>query len=158
MAADIFSKRPELKPAAMATVAERRFEDAKALCDTGKNSRANGAAYLVGFVSEILLKARLVEKWPNIARKRQHEVADAEQQIWRLIWRQHDLEVMLAFLPDLVVALKKRGERDHHDYAQDLKKLCATWTIQARYSPNSILLKEARDMLDRIRRLKELLK
>ena len=158
MASSIFDKEPRLKPAAMATVAERRFDDAEALCRTGDNARANGAAYVAGFVVEILLKARLVDKYPVIARKRQHEVMDDEQEVWRLIWKQHDLEAMLARMRELEAALKTRGERDGHDYFAELKKVCASWTIQARYSPRMMLMDEAKQWLERVRLLKELLK
>jgi hypothetical protein len=142
----------------MATVAERRFADAEALSQTNVNARANGVAYLVGFVVEILLKARLVAKFPAIARKRQHDVTDAERDVWRLIWRQHDLEAMLERMNELEAAVKSRGDRDGHDYLADLKKVCATWTIQARYSPRTMLMAEAREWLERVRLLKELLK
>ena len=158
MASGIFIKEPKLKPSAMAGVAERRFNDAVALCDTGENARANGAAYLAGFVIEILLKARLVSKFESIARKRPHEVGDADREVWNLIWRRHDLEGMVTALKELEVALKARGERDGIDYAAELKKVCAEWTIQARYSPRTMLMSEARDILERVRRLKELLK
>lgn len=142
----------------MATVAERRFADAEALSETNENARANGVAYLVGFVVEILLKAHLVAKFPSIARKRQHEVTDAERDVWRLIWRQHDLEAMLEKMSELEAALKTRGERDSRDYLADLKKVCATWTIYSRYSPRTIPMAEAREWLERVRSLKELLK
>jgi hypothetical protein len=81
----IFGKQSALRPSAMATVAERRFNDADALRQTGINARANGVAYLAGFVIEILLKAQLVKSFPEIARKRQHEVTGNEEEIWRLI-------------------------------------------------------------------------
>ncbi len=45
MAADIWDRQPELKPSAMAAIAERRFGDAEALAATGSNARANGVAY-----------------------------------------------------------------------------------------------------------------
>lgn len=146
----------------MATVADRRSEDAVALCATGENARANGAAYLAGFVIEILLKARLVEKYPEIARKRQHEIdfdrGSNEREIWLLIWKQHDLEAMLSNLDDLEAALKKRGERDGNRYLQDLKTVCATWTIQARYSTHMISHRDAQELIERVRLLKENLK
>lgn len=142
----------------MAAVAERRFGDAEALSQTSDNARANGVAYLVGFVVEILLKARLVDKFPEIARKRQHEVIESERDVWRLIWRQHDLEAMLEKMSELEAALKRRGERDGQDYSADLKKVCATWIIQARYSPRTMPMSEARQWLERVRTLKELLK
>src|SRR5947209_98829 len=105
MAGGIFDKNPVLKPKAMRVVAERRFADAEALRETKQNARANGVAYLAGFVIEILLKARLVAKYPRIAKKRQHELKDDEKGIWRLIWRQHDLEAMLTQMTELEAAL-----------------------------------------------------
>src|SRR5438132_14293983 len=100
MASEIFQKQLQLKPTAMHTVAKRRFDDAQALCKTRDNARGNGVAYLAGFVIEILLKARLVMKFPVTARKRQHAVGEAERGIWSLIWRSHDLETMLEHMPE----------------------------------------------------------
>jgi hypothetical protein len=158
MAASIFEKHGALKPSAMRTIAERRFGDAQALRDTGDNARANGVAYLAGFVVEILLKAKLVERFPSIAKKRPHEPTPAEREIWSLIWRQHDLEGMLARLPQLEAELKKKGERDGYNYLPGLKKICADWTIYARYSPQTMPMREAADLLERVRGLKESLK
>ncbi len=142
----------------MRTVAERRFDDAEELGKTGDNARANGVAYLVGFVIEILLKAKLIEKFHQIAIKRQHAVKDDEREIWLLVWKRHDLDDMLSRMAELEAALKKKGERDGYDYPADLKKLCATWTIQARYSSRTMLMNEAAQLLERVRKLKELLK
>jgi hypothetical protein len=138
--------------------AERRFADAEARCNTNDNARANGAAYLAGFVVEILLKARLVKRFPAVARKRQHELLESEQHLWRLIWRQHDLEAMVNRMKELEAGLKARGERDGCDYFAELKKVCASWTIQARYSSRQMRIGEARDWINRVRLLKELLK
>jgi hypothetical protein len=154
----IFDKQSELKPSAMATVAERRFDDAEALRKTDENARANGVAYLVGFVVEILLKARLVEKFSRVARKRPHQITEDDREVWSLIWRRHDLEAMLESMPELEAALEKKGERAGIDYLGHLKKICATWTIQARYSAKTILMDEAAELLERVRSLKEVLK
>ncbi len=154
----VFDKQNQLKPSAMATVAERRFADAEALAATKQNSRANGCAYLAGFAVEILLKARLVQKFPAIARKRQHEVSANEQEIWGLIWRRHGLERMLDEMPELEAGLKKKAERSETDLFGDLKTVCATWTVYARYSPATMLMREAEQLLDRVRALKEVLK
>lgn len=142
----------------MVTVAERRFGDAQALCATEENARANGAAYLAGFVIEILLKARLVSKFPSIARRRPHEVLEAEREVWNLIWRRHDLDGMLDHMPELEAALEKKSQRAGENYLEDLKKICGTWTIRARYSPQNMMMGEAVEMLRRVRSLKELLK
>lgn len=141
----------------MATVAQRRFDDAEALCRTGENARANGAAYLAGFVIEILLKARLVRKFEAVAIKRPHDVLESEREIWGLIWKRHDLDGMLAKLRDLEASLKVRGERDGMNYMAELRK-STQWSVQARYSPRTILMSEAREILERVRRLKEVLK
>lgn len=52
-----------LRPSQLRVVADRRFDDANTLRGTKQNARANGAMYLGGFVVEILLKARLLEKF-----------------------------------------------------------------------------------------------
>src|SRR5205809_2992034 len=100
--ASIFEKQGPLSHQQLVTVAQRRFEDAEALCDTGRNARANGAQYLCGFVLEILLKAQLILANATIASKRSHEgmVAD-ERETWSLIYRSHDLAEMLARLPNV---------------------------------------------------------
>ena len=108
MASTIFEKQASLKPSAMRTVAERRFDDAEALRKTKDNVRANGVAYLVGFVIEILLKAKLVEKFSRIAKTPQHLVKDDEREVWSLIWRRHDLDAMLLKMTELQANLKKK--------------------------------------------------
>lgn len=158
MVSGIFAKQGILKPSTMRAVADRRFGDAKALRETHDNDRANGTAYLAGFVIEILLKAKLIEKFPQIARKPQHAVTDDEREVWLLVWKRHDLDDMLSQMAELEAALKKKGERDGYDYLSQLKHLCATWTIQARYSSRTILMSEAVKLLERVRQLKEVLK
>ena len=158
MPSGIFDKQAGFKPSAMKAVAERRFDDAEMLRKTNDNARANGAAYLVGFVIEILLKAKLIEKYSSIAKLPQHALKDDQREIWSLIWRRHDLEGMLSQLAELEAYLKTNGERDGYDYLEQVKKLCATLTIQARYSSRMMSIAEAGDMVDRVRRLKEVLK
>ena len=106
MASSIFEKQAALRPSAMRTVADRRFGDAEVLRKTNDNARANGVAYLVGFVVEILLKAKLVEKYPVIAKLPQHAVRDEQRDIWLLIWKRHDLEEMLSRMRELESSLK----------------------------------------------------
>lgn len=154
----VFKKATELKPSAMATVAERRFDAAAVLAATGQNARANGVAYLAGFVIEILLKAQLVKKYAAIARKRPHELADDEREVWSLIWRRHDLEAMLERLPELEAAVDERSRRAGTDYTRALKGVCSLWSIQARYSTHTLRMDEATTFLDQVRDLKEVLK
>ena len=140
----------------MVAVADRRFDDAKALCDTRENARANGAVYLAGFVVEILLKAQLLRKFEAVVRTRPDQRAEAE--VHDLIWKRHDLGRMLAKLRDLEASLKRRGERDGTDYVAELKKCAEQWTVQARYSTRTIQMSEADQFLERVRRLKQVLK
>src|SRR5882724_5070500 len=100
--ASIFEKQGPLSHRQLVTVAQRRFEDAEALCDTEKNARANGAQYLCGFVVEILLKAQLIVGNAAIASKRSYEKMGAdERETWSLIYRSHDLSEMFARLPNV---------------------------------------------------------
>ena len=150
--------RQRLTAGQMRAVAERRFDDAQALCDTGQNARANGVQYLAGIAVEILLKAQLMERYPVEARLRSHELTDASRPVWSLIWRSHDLEEMLDHLPQLGAGVRKQGERAGLPYWKWLSSICGSWTIYARYSTLSTTMSSAREMLDRVRQLKEVLK
>jgi len=157
-AGSIFQRQRSLTPSQLVTVATRRFEDARALCDTGKNAHANGAQYLCGFVVELLLKAHLVRQYAATANRPAHDVREAERMIWSLIYRSHDLEEMLSRLPQVQAMVIKREEREGRPYWSHLRGLCSEWTIYARYSTQTSQLSAAREMLRRVRELKEILK
>lgn len=150
--------RYEVRPSQLVAVAERRFDDAAALCDTGENARANGAQYLAGIVLDILLKAQLMRRHPEITRKRPYEVTESEREVWNLIWRSHDLAAMLDRMPSLVAAVRKRGEHAGRNLDGWLRTLCAEWTVLLRYSTRTSTITEARNMLERVRQVKESLK
>ena len=158
MSKSIFEKQSVARPSQLTAVAERRFADAQALCDTGENARANGVQYLAGIVLDILLKAQLMRRHAGTARKRSHEVADDERAVWSLVWRSHDLAEMLDRLPELSGAVRKRGEADGRPYLRWLTEICGAWTIHARYSTATSRMDEAAEFLARVRELKELLK
>ena len=158
MVNSIFDKQTRLVPSTMAAVAECRYADAKALINTGQNDRMNGAVYLAGFVIEILLKAQLVAQYPTIAQKRQHDLLNHECEVWNLIWRQHQLDVMLNKVPGLKPSLRKMGERAGEPYLEILRGLCGTWTIYARYSSHTISKADATKIVQRVGKLKEVLK
>jgi hypothetical protein len=156
--ASIFA-RQSLTASQLRTVAQRRFDDARALCDTDRNIHANGAQYLCGFVVEMLLKAQLIETYPGIANIKPHDARAAhEREIWSLIYRSHDLDEMLARLPQVRVSVEKRSGRDGRPYTRYLTQICESWTIFARYSTLSTMIAEARQFLERVRDLKEVLK
>lgn len=158
MRTSIFEKQPVSRPGQLAAVAERRFADAQALCDTGENARANGVQYLAGIVLDVLLKAQLMRRYPSVARARGSELAESERAMWGLIWRSHDLAGMLDNLPELRVAVQKRGVRDGLPYWAWLTEICGVWSVHARYSSMTSTIDEARMFLERVRHLKELLK
>ena len=154
----IFERQHDVRPSQLAAVADRRFDDARTLCDTNDNARANGTQYLAGIVLDILLKAQLIVKHRQIARKRSHELKDAERRVWSLIWRSHDLGGMLSELRGVSAAVEKQGKRAGKPYLEWLQGICAAWTVYARYSTKSATIEEAREMLERVRQLKEILK
>jgi hypothetical protein len=151
---DIF-KKIRMRPTQLRTVAERRFDDADALRQTGRNARANGAIYLGGFVIECLLKAKLLERfaWLQSAASPDGR-SKKEQHLWSLCYRSHDLDEILARLPEIEVRLSSREQRGSTRLAQSLKKICAQWTIYARYSPYNADIDDARTFLDQIEELK----
>lgn len=153
---DIFARR-RLTVGQLRTVADRRFGDAEALVATGDNARANGAQYLAGIVIEIRLKAELLRLFPGIARKRSHEVASGEREIWSLIWRSHDLLEMLNRTANLRAAVQVAAKNAGEPYDLWLADICGRWTIYARYTSVTSTIAEARTLLDRVRRLKEVM-
>jgi hypothetical protein len=153
---NIFSKQ-RLTVGQLRAVAERRFDDARALCDTGQNARANGAQYLAGIVIEILLKGRLLKLFPDVAAKPAHSVPADERTTWNLIWRSHDLAEILDRLPLLRTAVIAKGHDAGQPYFEWLSTICNRWTIHARYSSATSTIAEAKVMVDRVRVLKEII-
>lgn len=152
-------ERQRLTGSQMLAVAERRYGDAVALCDTGHVERAPGAMYMAGFVLEILLKAQLIKTAPSLGRTdKSAESSVVFRRRWQLIHRSHDLTGLLDELSDLRSAIGKASERASLPYDQWLASICATWSIFARYSSRVVSMQEARQMVDRVRYLKELLK
>ena len=150
---NIFQKQ-RLRPTQLRTVAGRRFGDADALRRTRKNARANGAMYLGGFVIECLLKAKLLEKrrWLQAARSPVGLSKD-DAHLWSLCYRWHDLDAILARLPEVSERLLRGEQRGSNRLLQSLKSICAGWTVYARYSPRSADIDDAESFLDQIKEL-----
>jgi hypothetical protein len=149
----------KLSPTQLRTVAERRFADAAALRDLKVNERANGTMYLAGFVIECLLKAKLLEKYPWLQNtsspsgRSKHEL-----HLWSLCYRSHDLDEILDKLPALTQRLVLIDQRGQSRLTENLKSICAQWTIFARYSPFTAMMSEAEKFLADVKELKEWLK
>jgi hypothetical protein len=139
-------------------VAERRFRDAESLLATGDNERAAGAMYLAGYTIEVLLKGRVLGRFPDAGRPPRPGEDDSIRRARDLIFRSHDLEAMLDAVPRLDDAVQLAGERAGRPYLRYLRQVCGQWTPFARYSPRSATIREARNFTERIRPLKEILK
>lgn len=151
---EIFRKI-RLRPTQLRTVAGRRFDDADALRRTGRNARANGAMYLGGFVIECLLKARLLERFAWLQTAGSPEGRSREDRhLWSLCYRSHDLDEILARLPDVVDRLSRLGQRESARLLAAMRSICAQWTIYARYSPYNADIDDARRFLDQIEELR----
>lgn len=148
--------RVKLRPSQLRTVAARRLADAKYLRDSRRNERANGAMYLAGFVMECLMKAELLEQNPwlqngSIPKNK----SDADQKLWSLCYRSHDLVEILARLPQVLQRLKSLEQRQGSRLIANLQTLCGQWTIFARYSPRSATMSEAMEFIARVEELKQ---
>ena len=152
-------ERARLRPTQLRTVAQPRFGDASCLRNSRDNERANGGMYLGGFVIECLLKAKLLEASPCLQSAGHPDAGPrSERHRWSLCYRSHDLDVILAELPDLQDRLALLEQRGQARVLQSLRSICAQWTIFARYSPRMAMMSEAGDFLDRVEELKEWLK
>jgi hypothetical protein len=123
------------------------------------NKHANGAMYLGGFVFECLLKARLMEcyPWLQSAGSAEGRTRD-ESYLWSLCYRSHDLDEILARLPEIRKRLSEFDQRTSQRLWQNLTNICGTWTIYARYSPESATMQEAEVFLESVKDLKKWLR
>jgi len=157
---NIFDKM-QLSPTQLRTVAERRFDDAECLRQKRQNARANGAMYLAGFVIECLLKAKLLEKysWLQHARKTGTR-PKAEQRLYDLCYRMHDLAAILDQLPEVRQNLMNLNSFRYQKgllYSM-LASVVSRWTIFARYSTQTTTMGEADEFIRKIKEVKEWLK
>lgn len=146
-----------LRPAQARAVADRRLNDARYLAASLSNDRANGAMYLAGFVVECLLKARLLEKHPWLQRARSATGLDDERRaLWSLCYRSHELDELLARMPEVEATLLAEGPRSQRLLVV-LRTLCAEWTIFARYAPSSASIEDAREFVRRVETVRKCL-
>ncbi|NOT01026.1 MAG: hypothetical protein HOP29_10400 [Phycisphaerales bacterium] len=138
-------------------MSDRRFDDAVALCKSGKNSRANGAMYLGGIALELLLKALLLEKHPWLQRPLfRRDKSRRESALIDLCYKYHDLESLLGELPELRARLldtaPTRWQRE--PLLQSIQRACSEWTIHIRYSTRQARIDDAESFLDRVKELR----
>jgi len=111
--------------------------------------------YLGGYVIECLLKARLLEKCPQLqSAGSPGELKGSDRYRWSLCYRRHDLDELLNQLPEITVRLASRQQRATQALLQSLRQIAAQWTVFARYSPQSATTAEANQFLARVKELK----
>ena len=151
----IFQPNPSPTPSQLLTIADRRYRDAVALVATGNNERAVGAAYLAGYVVEILLKRQLLLKYHSLASRKDRSSLPGN--VVRLFWFSHNLEAMLDELTDVRETLRIASLRSRVNYLSDLEQMLS-WSPFARYSPHSATMADARQLLERVNELRKVLR
>ena len=151
---EIFAKA-RLAPTQVRSVANRRYDDAVALQQTGKNARANGAMYMGGYAVECLLKARLLEKCKWLQQASSPEGKGAEEKIvWEMCYRRHDLDRLKDYLElEKEIRSNEKNSQTASKLVQSLKSVCSQWTVHARYSPQQASISEAKRFLDEVKEL-----
>jgi hypothetical protein len=156
-APDIFRKR-RLTPGQLRSVAEYRLQDALCLLSSGDPARANGAMYMGGFVIECLLKALLLERHPNLQTVLDPATLSASDgRVYRLLYS-HELDAMLAYLPELEKKLKDMEGIGRRSIWHSLRTLCEQWTVYARYSTKQAKRPEAERFVGAVQEVKRWLK
>ncbi len=154
---DIFAKR-RLTPGQLRSVADRRYDDAVCLLESGENARATGAIYMGGFVIDCLLKALLLERYPHLQKPVDPaKLAQRDRDVLEQLYG-HELDEMLEFLPELKRKLPRITGENGRPVWPRFRNVCAEWTVYARYSTKLAAPDEAREFMDTIREVKEWLK
>lgn len=110
--------------------------------------------YLGGFVIELLLKAKLIEKHPWLqSAATSAGRSQPERELWALCYRSHDLEELLVRLPEVRQQLSNPKLPGRDRLRQALQNVCERWTVFARYSPQSANIREAVLFLDSVKEL-----
>lgn len=153
--ARVFPRRePRLTPAQVRAVADQRLGDASCLHATGLRRHANGVVYLCGLTVDCLLKARLLEKHPHIRSTDPADMDSITREVWRLVYQRHDLEAMIARLPEVPARLATADARGSTRLVSALKAICAAWSIRARYNTRQASRDEAEFMFDHVKELR----
>jgi hypothetical protein len=144
---NVFTKN-RLSPYQARTVAWRRLGDARYLSGSKDNERANGVIYLAGLVIECLLKARLLEKYTWLQTRRSpSELSESDRELRSLCYRTHDLNELLARMPEIARNLDRQKRAEPGQLSGYLRTVCGTWTIHVRYSPHMATMREADEFL-----------
>jgi hypothetical protein len=141
-----------LTPGQLRAVAELRFGDAQCLVNSAESQRANGAIYIAGFVIECLLKALLLDRYPNLRSPVDPvKLSPRDREIFDLLYS-HELDVMIGFLPDIKPKFMAVS------VWKEFNDIRAEWTIYVRYSPTQEKVDRAKQYLATVKEAKKWLK
>lgn len=151
-------KKQRLTPGQLRSVAERRYDDAMCLLNSGVNARSTGAMYMGGFVIECMLKALLLERHSNLQVPLDPAKLSArDREVYGLLYG-HELDDMLAFLPEVEKKLRVVKDAQGRSVWEKFRSLCEEWTVYARYSPRLAKIEVAKEFLNTVREVKSWLR
>lgn len=143
-----------LTPSQVRAVADLRLGDAKLLHASGLRRHNNGVVYLCGLAVDCLLKAALLEKHSELRTLEPHSLTGDRRALWLLIYRTHELDEMLARLPELQVRLAGADARGTSRLLTILKSVCASWSISSRYNTRTVETDDAHVLFARVQELR----
>ncbi|HWE93473.1 MAG TPA: hypothetical protein VG269_05810 [Tepidisphaeraceae bacterium] len=146
-AGGIFERPRKLTPGQLRAVADRRYDDAMCLLNSGENARMNGAMYMGGFVVECLLKAMLLERHSNLQRPVDPAALSRTDHEAFVLLFGHALDEMLVFIPEVRAKLRFLKNADGRPLWPAFQAICEQWTVYARYSPRHAKVEDARRFL-----------
>lgn len=147
-----FEKNRRPTTSQMRAAADQRFDDADALIRLEKDKHAIGALYVLGYVVEILLKTKLLQKYGSF------HALEADARANQMFWKSHDLLDLIDEQKQLAAALQARRLETGQDALDSLRQFCGVWQPFARYTSRRIKHEVAAKERDRIKMLKEYLK
>ncbi len=149
--------RPNLAPADARRVAAWRWADAEYLARSPLPVHTNGAMYFAGLHIELLMKALLLEKHSWLSGL-PGGGSPTNRRLFDLVYRYHDLEGLLAELPEVFDRIERFSQRDPATLQRMLKQVCGEWTIHVRYAKTLAGPEEAAEFLARVKELAPCLK
>lgn len=114
---------------------------------------------MAAFVVECLLKALLLERHPNLQNPLDpSRLSKTDKEAFDLIYRSHELDAMLVFLPEVEKKLVLVNTESGRSAWREFQSICEEWTVYVRYSPRLAELDRAEHYLETMTEAKKWLK